>query len=233
MTNKKAVKITALLVAFACVAVALSVGLASCDSDFYTTEQHVKRISARVQERFIDTGEHESFKLYPLYHQDEEITHFLVEFPSDGYLYVKLSFKLIYGHDMYLCNDDTEYSPWFRYRYTMDSPAYDAGIRWLYAGDGLEVDKDNSTMSRDAYVEVNEDGKAIERTVSHFVAAGIGEEERRYLIETSEHDYIPAVKRDGKFLNLVSMELCDLDEIIRFVLWGRGIAFTPKHDFDL
>lgn len=233
MTNKKAVKITALLVAFACVAMALSVGLASCDSDFYTTEQHVKRISARVQERFIDTGEHESFRLYPLYNQDEKITHFLVEFPSDGYLYVKLSFKLIFGHDMYLCNNDTEYSPWFRYRYTMDSPVYDDSIRWLYAGDGLEVDRDNSTMSRDAYVEVNEEGKAIERTVSHFVAAGIGEEERRYLIETSEHDYIPAVKRDGKFLNLVSMELCEINEIIRFVLWGREITFTPKHDFDL
>lgn len=236
MTNKQAAKCIVKIYIAAIVVIGIALLVGSAFSGFYTTEQHIERISERVQERFIDTGAHESFKLYPLYNQDDKLTHFLVEFPEDGYLYIDLSFKLIFGHDMYQCNNDTEYCRWYRYRYDIDSPAYDESIVWKYAGEGAKggIEADNGGFIRKkAYVEVNENGKAITRTISHYAAAGVGEDEKRYLIKTTENNYIPAVKRDGKYLNLVSMELYDLGELIYLSVPEAMLHFIVKDFYDL
>lgn len=163
-----------------------------------------------------------------------------MEFPEDGYLYIDLSFKLIYGHDMYQGSFFNEYREWHRYRYDIDSPAYDESIVWKYAGEGAKggIEADNGGFIRKkAYVEVNENGKAITRTISHFAAAGVGEDEKRYLIETPWHYCIPAVKRDGKYLNLISMELYDLWELIYGDVPNGleigGLSFSFRTEYDL
>ena len=98
--KKKTVIIAASVVLLACLCVGIGVGAASCNPNFYSTEQHIARISARVQERFINTGAHESFTVSPLYNQNDEVNQFLVEFNDDGYLYVQthLVYPVWYEH---------------------------------------------------------------------------------------------------------------------------------------
>lgn len=56
--------------------------------------------------------------------------------------------------------------------------------------------------------EVDEKGNFIDYQDSHFNVANI-ENEKRYLLKVGRSEYIPAVKRNEKYLNLVSMEEID------------------------
>ena len=73
-------------------------------------------------------------------------------------------------------------------------------------------------------------------TISHFAAAGIDPSEKKYFIKTERNGYIPAVKREDKFLNLITMKLGTLEELeeeeINSSNW-LTIGFIPKPDFNL
>ena len=61
--------------------------------------------------------------------------------------------------------------------------------------------------------------------------------EKKYFIKTERNGYIPAVKREDKFLNLITMELGSLEELeaeeINSSNWLTIGGFTPKPDFNL
>lgn len=75
----------------------ISSGLfAGCGEDpsRYTVEEHIQRISERIEERYIkDSEDYTSFEVYPLYGLNDEVYCFLVEFEPFGFLYVK-AFKV-------------------------------------------------------------------------------------------------------------------------------------------
>ena len=224
MTNKKAVKITALLVAFACVAVALAIGFASCNPDFYSTDQHMRRISKRVQEKFIDTGQYQSYSVYPLYDEKDEVAHFLVEFNPSWHMVIEPQGALpLLFKSMYVCSDMDGYSRWYRYRETLSIPCYDESIRW----ERKNVNYPNYSGQVEKWVETDSAGEIINRSESPYKAAGVKDDEKLFLIEGKEM-FIPAVQRDGKYLNLVSMELYDLDELVDGEhIPGIYIGFPP------
>ena len=209
MTNKKAIKITALIIAFACVAVALAIGFASCNPDFYSTEQHMGRISKRVQERFIDTGQYQSYSVYPLYDENDEVSHFLVEFEPAGHIFIEAQPTVLFV-GMYIRHNLDGYSQWYRYRETLSAPCYDESIHWEWKD---EIDYPNYTEQVEKWVETDSAGEIINRAESPYKAAGVEDDEKLFLIEGKEM-FIPAVQRDGMYLNLVSMELYDLNELI-------------------
>ncbi|MEE0842658.1 MAG: hypothetical protein U0M04_07175 [Christensenellales bacterium] len=211
MSNKRAIKITVLIVAFACVAVALAIGFASCNPDFYSTEQHMGRISKRVQERFIDTGQYQSYSVYPLYDENDEVSHFLVEFEPSWHMVVEPQDALpLLFKRMYVCNDLDGYSRWYRYRETLSVPCYDESIHWEWKD---EINYPHYSEQVEKWVETDSAGEIINRAESPYKAAGVEDDEKLFLIEGKEM-FIPAVQRDGMYLNLVSMELYDLNELI-------------------
>lgn len=234
-SNKKTVKAVVSVVLLACLCVGIGVGAASCNPSFYSTEQHIARISARVQERFIDTGAHESFTVSPLYDQNGEVSQFLVEFSDDGHLYVQTHPVYPYGPSMYITRYESEYVPWAHVREEVASPNED-GMRWRWAKDGIYGQDGNIYRDR-LYFEVDEWGRVITWTISHFAAAGIDPSEKKYFIKTERNGYIPAVKREDKFLNLITMKLGTLEELeaeeINSSDWLTIGGFTPKPDFNL
>lgn len=85
-------KIGTTIIVILLVAVSVFIGLLffRVDSDNYTETQHLNRISERVKKRFINerygfTG----YKLYPLYNEQEEMEHCLVEFKPSGFFCIK------------------------------------------------------------------------------------------------------------------------------------------------
>ena len=232
--KKTIVVVVVSVVLLACLCVGIGVGAASCNPNFYSTEQHIARISARVQDRFIDTGAHESFIVSPLYDQNDEVNQFLVEFSDDGYLYVQTRLVYPYGTSMYTICYGSEYIPCVHVREEVDSPNED-GMRWRWADDGI-YGQDGNIYRDSLYFEVDEWGRVITWTISHFAAAGIDPSEKKYFIKTERNGYIPAVKREDKFLNLITMKLGTLEELeeeeINSSNW-LTIGFIPKPDFNL
>ena len=180
----------------------------------YTQEQHIARISKRVEKRYMGEGsKYTDFKVYPLYNQNDCFSyHCLVEFEPYGYMYVEIRdvnwarVLGIYG------------------MYAKDSSSKDSLCKWAR----YKIDENGGY-----HWETDETGKPIEYSVSHFKAAGI-ENETRYALPMKNGGHIPAVKRGDKYLNLISME----EFIYDTQLSENNYPYTvmggpPKKVFDL
>ncbi len=200
---KKSVAILCLFLA-----AVLSIPLMGCEEKVefnptsMTMEEHADLIYERVEDYYIGSGyyyykDYKDFDAFPMYNQNDELTHFVVEFEPYGFVYVKINYKAQSDSELYII-DAMEQSnrPW--QRYTVD--------------DSKEVE--SIYYDADKIYETNENG-LVNRYNSHYKEAGI-EGERRYLINIKLQDdihgiynsiyNIPAVKRGDKWLNLISME---------------------------
>ncbi len=196
---KKSVAILCLFLA-----VVLSIPLMGCgklDPTSMTMEEHADLIYERVEDYYIGSGyyyykDYTDFEAFPLYNQNDELTHFVVEFEPYGFVYVKINYKAQSDSELYII-DAIEQSnrPW--QRYTVND------------SDGEPI------------YEEDENG-LVNRYNSHYKEAEI-KGERRYLINIKLQDNIigiydsiyniPAVKRGDKWLNLISMEEFALDDL--------------------
>ena len=179
----------------------------------YTVEEHIAMVSEKVEARyFAGDGKYEytDYEVYPLYNANDELKYFLVDFQPFGYVYIwiwepdgVLAHKLQYFRQV-----EREDEVWQRYTVVEDPGDYisDEEIIW----------------------EVNENGEYIYYQDSHFRVAGI-ENEKRYLLE-SEGAYIPAVKKNGGYLNLISMEIMEeYNPILKFDMYPTAnISFAPN-----
>lgn len=201
-------KIGTAIIVILLVAVSVFIGLLffSVDSDKYTETQHLNRISERVKKRFINerygfTG----YKLYPLYNEQEEMEHCLVEFKPSGFFCIKINKKssvFSWRTGMYLidprCTDSncTE-DPWQRFRI-------------LENIDGLELYPKSQWKAEKRYgkyflYEVDQNGEYVYYNTSPFQVANVLEE-RKYCFEKNT-GCVFAVKRDGQYFNLVTMQI--------------------------
>lgn len=229
--NKKIVVVTVSIVLLACLCVGVGVGAASCNPNFYSAEQHIVRISERVRERFIDTGQYASYAVYPLYDENDEVSYYIVELDNTGYLYIQPQ-ESVANKGMYICHDRDEKDTWWRYRNSLSAPSYDDSLSWEWM-DGFDLN--GMSVYAEEYVEVDSSGAPIIQTTSHYTAAGVGADEKRYLIDTSvSGGYVPCVKHDGAYLNLVSMELYTLEEMLTSPdIPSVALIFAPKATFNL
>ncbi len=154
----------------------------------YTTEQHIQRMSERIENRFMaeDNGKWTGFEIKPLYNENEELNIFLVEFEPYGYLYVLVGDELnkVFGWlgistSMYTLSNSTITRTWSPYTL-------------------------NSTTSEKEWI-LDEEGNKIVYNRSPFYVANEGNA-KYYFLENEGGYYIPAIKTDEDFINLISGE---------------------------
>ena len=178
-------------------------GCAKKVSDF-TEEEHIKRISERVEKRFItEDKKYTDFSVYPLYDLDEELILFLVEFEPYGFMFVRVS-----DEHFLSC----------------------IGLGRMYLDGGVRGQWSPFTIDEERHweYEVDENGKRIVYKRSPYYIADCLNE-RKYLWDGGKDGYIFAIKKDDDtFINLVSsteMSISNGDLNKRQA--GLSIVFDP------
>lgn len=166
-------------------------------ASWISDERHIERISERIQKQFIDDGirmigtyntskpESElnrnihptAFKVAPLYNEHDKMKYCLVEFEPYDYVYIKIE-------------DDRKLVSVYEIGTSMYVLA-----RLVYFWSPCTVDTDTG--------DVDIDKETIYVNSPFMIRAQ--DSERYYLLEF-ENSYIPAVKRNGKFINLYTNE---------------------------
>lgn len=185
--------------------------LAEVSPDIYSEEKHLERIAKRVQDRYIDgdarlnfhwdedevvAGVDENFqssikatgfKLYPMYDWNDNLSHVLVEFEPYGYTYLLVNVGGII--------------PSFSVR----------GGMYTFPSRGADVwSPCHFNKYGDVVFETDDFGNNIVYVRSPFTVRGVTDE-KMYMINYDRYDddisgYFPAVKRNGKFVNLYSLD---------------------------
>ncbi|MCL2630886.1 MAG: hypothetical protein FWD49_05125 [Firmicutes bacterium] len=188
----------------------------------YTEAEHIQRVTERVEKRFMGVGsDFISFNVYSLFNEADELNYFLVEFEPVGFLFVKInkethSFMRLFGGAGMYTYSGLKLNEW--QRYTIDE--------W----------NNQPPPDKDKIWETDEMGEFIYYRKSPFHIANIACESR-YLLRVQQEGnkgFIPAVRHENGFLNLISMEEMG---------YGHGNAtkkqpnmwliFPPKKEADL
>jgi len=167
--------------------------------DKYTVEEHIERISERIEERYFgEDTKFTGYAVYPLYNAEDKVEYFLVEFEPSGFAVVLLNNnRNIFRRAMYKCNDRYLRDVWQRYRiYNFDQEIVsDQEEQWK------PKDKDYNLNRK---YEVDQDGNFIEYKRSPFFVANVLMQKMFFLDVYG--GYVPAIKKNDKFINLISME---------------------------
>ena len=210
---------------FACIAAGLSLIAASlCTgcTGMYSEEQHIQRVTARAEERFLGEGsEYTGLEVYPLYNEYDELEYMLIELQPQGFVYVCINDQP--WLDMYAVPIDFEPNRLWR------PYVFEEGVVTTI------VNEETGEMEtwEDRRVLQDENGAYYGFHVSHFRAANI-RDERRYFIPVSDGNMMPAVKRGDMYLNLVSWQEvpCSTD-FDTTLLESDDTYFAPKAGFGL
>lgn len=199
----------------------------------YTEAEHIQRVTERIKAKYIDGDEKlrpydkptddgviypkvkaTDFTIYPLYDENDVLKYFLVEFQPFGFLYVLIRDEQLKGFSwlgastsMYMLSSVEGEPIWTPY--TIDN---ENGIEKIW--------------------ETDENDKKIVYTQSPFFVRGI-ENEKRYFLNLE--GYIPAIKRESRFVNLISNSEF---EVLNGQITGKqaiafDVSFTNKKYFDL
>lgn len=175
-----------------CFIVFYSLILSGCtqENQNYSSDDHYNNLKKIIEEKYMQSNYgFTGFELYPIYNENDEHKYFLVEFEPIKFLYVFIKDKSThYGNSLYCAEIEYLWTP-----YTVSEKEVDGKIKYI------------------RNFKLDEFGNRIIHNRSHFKVAGV-EEEKLYLLTIysgSDERLIPAVKRDDKYLNLVSMELID------------------------
>ena len=150
--------------------------------DWFTKEQHAKRISRRI-DRKIKNGYYDAtgYELYPLYNLDEELRYFLVEFEPVGHMYVAIG----NGHLLDVFGSTSMYH----------EPTGRIVEKW----NPCTIEETGNTKS--VIFDHDENGRMITCRQSPFKYRG-KLNERKYMISVSNGPLVPAIKNGDKFINL-------------------------------
>ena len=190
-------------------------------ADSFTLEEHIQRISEKMRARDLTKKypygfTYDDFEVYPLYNENDEVKYFLIEFEPCGFilLYLRDKASIINSRTLYLlfgCFDE-EY-PWSPYV--------------VESGGEVENHEDRKWL-------LDENGERIYYSKSpYYVANCINE--KKYLFKTEE-GFIPAIKRDNNFINLVSGEIINSSTDNVYHDHRQAVldaTIIPKGQFDL
>jgi len=237
--KKRKIKIIIALVMLGIWVIASGLVFIFRNPDIYSTEQHIKRISKIVKEIYSDTGRCESFEVNPLYSPDEEVIMYLVDFKPHGYYFVQADTPgFLAGIHMYVRHTGIPERKWFRYRISIDQPTTPG--QWITWSDANKYQKLWTYGSKpNEWRETDMSHREILYIDSPFVVARTGNE-KRYLLpikannSTDSDYYVPAVKKNDKFFNLISLEEIDYDpNVTEKEIPCTSISFIGKSDFNL
>jgi len=160
----------------------------------YTEEEHVQRVTERVEKKYKDSDlwngrRYDDYTVYPLYSEDEVLTHFLVEFEPYGFVIVLLlkeesiSPSCILSVSMYKQINMYIKGTWSPY--------------WIV----------EENRQREYFLD--EDGQVLTYNKSPYYVAG-KMNERKYLLNPDSGDNICAVKEGDVFVNLMNGTTIDV-----------------------
>lgn len=186
----------------------------------FTEEEHIQRVTERIEKRFMtDSYEYTGFEVYPLYNENDELKYFLVEFEPYGFVYVLLR------------DEQLKLFGWLGASTSMYKlSGFDGNDTWS----PFTYDESNSQPypDIDKCWKTDENGEKIVYNRSPYCIADI-ENERRYLLHI-EGSYIPSVKREERFLNLISLEEFEaIDGQLTKKQAYAFIIFVTKKQLDL
>ena len=189
-------------------------------SSWYSEEQHIKRVSKRIDNHFKDwkygNGErYESYKVYPLYEKDDTLQYFLVEFEPFGFSVIRLNKYERRRNVLFRAYSVSMY---------LEGGIYDDKRTWSPNNDDLTIDKSqsNADMKDDKEIKIGYSKSP------YFVTGYIND--KKYFIKYDGGRYICAIKKGNKFVNLISGAEFDVEKseslekqsIIRF-----SFPFSP------
>ncbi len=170
-------------------------------------ERHLEVLEKRMRKYYLESdrfdGKYTDLKVYPLYNQNEEFVSILVELEPYGFVIVYMATFNLWFSGFYTVNSEDVLIradlPWQRYRIGIGGikPNPHEGIMWK----PIETKETYREHSRTNYYEVDGDGEFVYWNISPYKAANMLNE-RLYLLQGN----IPAVKKDGVFYNLMSLE---------------------------
>ncbi len=191
-------------------------------ASWFSEEQHVKRITKRLDKKLkeFNVVDYESYQLFPLYDENENLTHFLIEFEPYGFMFISVKdpnflISCIGGSgSMYLRSDLLGYKKTWS-PYVIDEsnsqPQPDIDKKWILDENGEKI---------------------IYNRSPYCVTDNLNE--RKYLIQISHSDYICCVKTGENFLNLIGLNLIDMKNgDLDKKQSSFCISFIPKNIFDL
>ncbi len=189
--------------------VAMLTSLCACTKypEDYTLEEHIDNITKRVQKKYMDDdNNYTSFTVYPLYDENDKLTHFLVEFEPYGFLFIHLGVQRLQSYffavpGMYMYCDTYLNMNWQRYRLCVDGiePQPYGNHEWVVS-EGLAM----SIEALNARFESDEEGNIIEYNKSPYYISNVFNDKLYYLEMPTGG--VPAIKNGDAFVNLVSME---------------------------
>ena len=195
-------------------------------SDF-TEAEHVARVTALAKKRYLGNDEkYTDLQVYPIYDQDDKLQYFLIEFEPVGYAFVCLHNTNIFS-SMYTRATDTNMF-WARYEVEIGSRAC---IQDTYSQ--KHVDYFDARLT-----EFDENGEPIIYYRSPYKVANVLNEKLYLLkvVQRGHHGEMVAVKRNGRYLNLISIEYMDYKYQIDEILWpiyNDYFVNEPNHYLDL
>lgn len=179
----------------------------------YTLEEHIDRISSCVDKKYMgEDSPYTSYSIYPLYNENDELTHFVIEFEPYGFVWVELHTETYLKNHyryigMYWIDEHYLSNSWQRHRISLDGTAPEEyeGHNWTH-----ENVENADSLNDYRYFETDENGEYVKNNISPYKLAGV-ENTKLYWLKTYLGG-IPAIK-DGEFyINLISMEKFHKDE---------------------
>jgi hypothetical protein len=188
-------------------------------ADSFTIEEHIQRIGERMRARDLTKKSpygftYDNFEVYPLYNENDEVKYFLIEFEPCGFIliYLREQASIINSRTLYtMFGFHGNENPWSPYVVEKGEDVHNYENRkWL----------------------LDENGERIYYSKSpYYVANCINE--KKYLFKI-KGGFIPAIKRDDNFINLISGEI--INSITDNVYHGEAVldaTIIPKRQFDL
>lgn len=212
------------IVAAVCAIVFLIVSLFFEKASDYTVAEHTARVTELAKKRYLkEDSEYTDLEVFPLYDENNELKYFLIEFEPYGFVYIKIRNEAFaYDYVGLYLRDFYEGRSWVRY-------AIEIGSTAIYTDNqGFNYEIENAVL-----LEVDASSKPILHNISYFKAANI-KNEKLYLL-SYQRSLIPAVKRNGKYFNLISLEYIDYGQIIKQQQRTPTFHcyFLPKSEFRL
>ena len=158
----------------------------------FSEERHAERIRSRLLESGkLVTYDVEDFELYPLYDENDKLAYFLVECEPRGFFFV-------------LLRDETfVYSFSGGNMYTISNNYYGYGEAYTWSPYMVDLTKRDPFAEENKIFELDEAGEKICYLRSPFFVRD-NLNERKYLLKTSHHGYVCAVKNQNNFTNLLN-----------------------------
>ncbi len=181
----------------------------------YTLEEHIEKISARVKKTYMKHNpELDSFEIYPLYYEEDQIYAFLVEFEPTGFVFMKPNKQnnsFLTHSNMYYSDSNYLRNKWSRYRLGgVDVPP--SSFNEFDLIPGYEY---NGIIQ---YFESNGSGEIVYYQKSPYAIANVLE--KKLFLRGSIPFAIPCIKDEKGYLNLISMLYYEEDSLNAYNSWN-------------